>query len=261
MAVVNVFCHDNMLLNEAKSAAEKLGVPLNVQAGADYSLLFSDGRISLQNERDIKQGLVLVDFCSGGVAHRRRFGGGKGQLVAKAVGITAKCKPRVFDATAGLGKDAFVLATLGCAVQMMERSPVAHTLLADGLRRGRGEASEQDEELVAILQRMELLSGDSIEYMATTPDMADVVYLDPMFPERQKSAAVKKEMTAFHSVVGVSLEEDAALLQAALNAARYRVVVKRPRIAPNLGNVSPNVCYEGKSSRYDVYTLKSMKSL
>jgi hypothetical protein len=55
------------------------------------------------------------------MAHRRKFGGGRGEAVAKAVGIKGDYLPDVVDATAGLGRDAFVLASVGCRVRMLER--------------------------------------------------------------------------------------------------------------------------------------------
>ena len=182
-------------------------------------------------------------------------------MIAKAVGVSAKILPEVLDATAGLGADAFVLACLGCRVTMMERSPVVFALLEDGLARARCFAEQGDEALAGILARMQLLPGDSIEYLqGQTQSVADVIYLDPMFPERRKSAAVKKEMQAFHAVVGADSDSE-RLLQAALTKARYRVAVKRPRLAPAIQGATPSHSIEGKSSRYDIYALRSLAKL
>jgi 16S rRNA (guanine1516-N2)-methyltransferase len=180
-------------------------------------------------------------------------------MIAKAVGVKAGVYPKVLDATAGLGKDAFVLATLGCHLQMLERSPVVHALLADGLARAREFSIYEDPELAQIIARMELLAVDSQDYLAQIADdnRPDVIYLDPMFPDRQKSADVKKEMAAFHHVVGKDEDAD-SLLEKALAKANYRVVVKRPRKAPFINNKTPSYQLEGKSSRYDIYTIKKM---
>lgn len=56
----------------------------------------------------------------------------------------------------------------------------------------------------------------------------------------------------FHELVGSDLDAD-ALLPAALNVAKRRVVVKRPRIAPRLDGPNPSYVLEGKSNRYDIY--------
>ncbi|GAB2898809.1 class I SAM-dependent methyltransferase [Microbulbifer echini] len=200
-------------------------------------------------------GPVSVDFVGGALAHRRKFGGGKTQPVAKAVGIRSGFHPRVLDATAGLGRDAFVLATLGCEVQMLERNPVVHLLLQDGLRRLQ-EASISDPELNAIAGRLTLVDHDlpAAEWLQRQ-DAASwpVVYLDPMFPSRGKSAKVKKEMVAFHHLVGEDQDAD-ELLEPAFRACYYRTVVKRPKLAPYLAGRKPTLSFEGKSGRFDIYT-------
>jgi 16S rRNA (guanine1516-N2)-methyltransferase len=194
---------------------------------------------------------INVDFVDGAVAHRRKFGGGRGQDIAKAVGLKHGFTPHVLDATAGLGRDAFVLASLGCQVTLMERMPVVAALLDDGLERAKLNA-----EVSKIAQRMRLVHGSSIEDM-TLADQVDVVYLDPMYPHRDKSAAVKKEMRVFQSLVGEDLDAD-ALLSPALALAKYRVVVKRPSYAPPLNNQVPTTSIKMKKNRFDVYVNKAI---
>ncbi|MFI2809775.1 class I SAM-dependent methyltransferase [Microbulbifer sp. JSM ZJ756] len=200
-------------------------------------------------------GPVTVDFVSGAAAHRRKYGGGKGQQIAKAVGIRAGFRPRVVDATGGLGRDAFVLASLGSEVVLLERNPVVRALLADGLSRLRA-AAELDPELAGVAARLQLSDAveDSVSWLQAQPaESIPVVYLDPMFPARGKSAKVKKEMAAFHQLVGEDLDAD-ALLEPALAACYYRTVVKRPRLAPWLAGRKPSLSLEGKSGRFDLYT-------
>jgi 16S rRNA (guanine1516-N2)-methyltransferase len=189
---------------------------------------------------------VKVDFVEGAMAHRRKFGGGRGQDIAKAIGLKHGFNPHVLDATAGLGRDAFVLASLGCQVTLMERMPVVAALLDDGLERAKLNA-----EVSEIAQRMQLVHASSIENM-TLAEQVDVVYLDPMYPHRDKSAAVKKEMRVFQSLVGEDLDAD-ALLTPALALAKYRVVVKRPSYAPPLDNQTPTTSIKMKKNRFDVY--------
>ncbi|WP_066964803.1 class I SAM-dependent methyltransferase [Microbulbifer sp. Q7] len=200
-------------------------------------------------------GPVEVDFVTGAVAHRRKFGGGKGQQIAKAVGVRGGFYPQVLDATAGLGRDAFVLASLGCSVRMLERNPVVYALLEDGVRRLR-EAALSDPELASIAARLHLepaVTSAASWLAAQGAESIPVIYLDPMFPSRDKSAKVKKEMVAFHQIVGSDEDAD-SLLPPALAACYYRTVVKRPRLAPHLNGAQPSLCFEGKSGRFDVYT-------
>lgn len=222
-----------------------------------YLLLCDDSGLSLQRCGKKAPGPVQADFVTGAVAHRRQFGGGQGQMIARACGVANGIRPSIADVTAGLGRDAFVLASLGCQVQLIERSALIHLLLEDGLVR----AKEQSE-LEGIISRMVLVQADALnwlQYQAALPESErpQVVYLDPMFPHRDKSALVKKEMLVFRDLVGDDADAD-GLLDAALAVAQCRVVVKRPRKAPCLMQREPVFRLEGKSSRFDIYSLKKL---
>lgn len=238
--------------DQALLLARQLDLPLDGKA--DFVLQIGELGISLQCLTEKNIGALSVDFVEGAVAHRRKFGGGKGQMIAKAVGIQGSIKPTVLDTTAGLGKDAFVLATLGCELTLIERHPIIATLLEDGLAR-----AKQDIEVAVIVQHMQLLKGNAIAlikaWQGTPPQ---VIYVDPMFPHRDKSALVKKEMRLFRSLVGDDVDSS-ELLTAALALASHRVVVKRPRKAAVIEGVLPSFSLEGKSSRYDIYAKRSLK--
>jgi 16S rRNA (guanine1516-N2)-methyltransferase len=261
---IALLCNHPESMPHAETLAMQWSLPLLREREAetisdvDFVLVVAPHAIELQQTGRKAPGPIRAEFTEGAVDHRRKFGGGKGQMIAKAVGIKAGVYPWVLDATAGLGKDSFVLATLGSTVTMIERSPIVHCLLNDGLQRARDYAL-QDPELFAVLQRMHLAQQDSRDYLQslTVGNLPDVIYLDPMFPERHKTADVKKDMAAFHSLVGKDEDAD-ALLPLALAHANYRVVVKRPRKAPLLNNQAPSYQLEGKSSRYDIYTLKKL---
>lgn len=261
---IALLCNHPESMPNAETLAMQWSLPLlrerdtETISDVDFVLVIAPHAIELQQTGRKAPGPIRAEFTEGAVDHRRKFGGGKGQMIAKAVGIKAGVYPRVLDATAGLGKDSFVLATLGSAVTMIERSPIVHCLLNDGLQRARDYAL-QDPELFGVLQRMQLAQQDSHDYLQslTADNFPDVIYLDPMFPERHKTADVKKDMAAFHSLVGKDEDAD-ALLPLALAHANYRVVVKRPRKAPLLNNQAPSYQLEGKSSRYDIYTLKKL---
>lgn len=193
---------------------------------------------------------VYVDFIGGRLGFRRQRGGGRQQPLARAVGIKSKQFPYVIDATAGLGRDAFVLACLGCQVQMVERVPAIAALLADGLQRGQADA-----EIGSMLgERLQLLHMPTQqvlpELLAQQPKA--VLYLDPMYPHRQKSALVKKEMRLFRQLVGDDVDA-AELLQLALQLGCHRTVVKRPNYAEPLGEIAPSMSIEGETTRYDLY--------
>jgi 16S rRNA (guanine1516-N2)-methyltransferase len=244
------------LVPECEEAARKLarrrGLP--VGGGGEHQLQLGPDGLQLARIGPGAPGPVRADFARGTAAHRRRFGGGGGQMIARAVGIAPGVRPQVLDATAGLGCDAFVLAGLGCEVTLIERNPLVAALLEDGLRRALADAAA-----APAASRMRLREGDALALMRDWAGEApQVIYLDPMFPRRGKSALVKKEMRLFRPLVGD--DDDAPLLlAAALSLAAYRVVVKRPRRAPPLGGMAPAYALEGKSSRFDVYAKRAFR--
>ncbi|MNC12785.1 16S rRNA (guanine1516-N2)-methyltransferase [Pseudomonas linyingensis] len=232
--------------------AERLG--LGDADEAEFALQLGDDGLQLAELGPDAPGPVRVDFVAGAAAHRRLFGGGSGQMIAKAVGVQPGVRPQVLDATAGLGRDAFVLASLGCAVSLIERQPLIAALLEDGLAR-----AARAPEVAPIVAQMRLLTGNAVQIMGDWQgEPPQVIYLDPMFPHRDKSALVKKEMRLFRPLVGDDLDAP-ALLEAALALASHRVVVKRPRKAPCIDGPKPSYQLEGKSSRYDIYPKKALK--
>jgi len=249
---------DNIDSDQAKRIAKKwkfnyLGdiASAKKQPSLEFLLQMNHQSLELSKLDEPKLGAIKVDFVEGAVAHRRKFGGGRGQDIAKAVGLKHGFTPHVLDATAGLGRDAFVLASLGCQLTLMERMPVVAALLDDGIER-----AKLNSEVADIANNMELVNSSSIENMdvGITPD---VIYLDPMYPHREKSAAVKKEMRIFQSLVGEDLDAD-NLLEPALALAKYRVVVKRPSYAPPLDGKKPSMSINMKKNRFDVYVKQAI---
>jgi len=236
------------LLNESSnfSRAQDLARDLNLQLVThlleyDLLLVLTDERLELR-EVGTKTGAVSVDFVEGKAAHRRNHRGAEG--IARAVGVKSGRSPAVFDATAGLGRDAFVLASVGCEVTLCERNPVVWALLEDGLRR-----ALEDPETASIAARMTLLRGNALEWIENL--RPEVVYLDPMYPLRVKSALPKKEMRLFHGLVGQDTDA-AQVLETALKRGCARAVVKRPLHAEALLN-RVHTRLEGKNVRWDVY--------
>ncbi|PKE29868.1 16S rRNA (guanine(1516)-N(2))-methyltransferase RsmJ [Rahnella sp. AA] len=216
---------------------------------AVMALVLTPERLELRKRDEPKLGAIFVDFVGGTMAHRRKFGGGRGEAVAKAVGIKGSYLPDVVDATAGLGRDAFVLASLGCKVRMLERNPVVAALLDDGLARG-----YRDAEIGPWLrERMTLLHVSSLTALSELSPKPEVVYLDPMYPHKQKSALVKKEMRVFQGLVGPDEDAD-GLLEPARRLATKRIVVKRPDYAPPMADIAAQAAVVTKSHRFDIYT-------
>ena len=203
----------------------------------------SDAQLQLLDQNSPDMAPVCIDFLSGKTAYRRKYGHAGGEAIGKAVGIKKGKRPKVVDATAGLGADAFVLATMGCRVHMIERSDVIAKLLEDGLRR-----AEQDEKVGTLVkEKLSLTCGDSRQELLQVPFEPEVIYLDPMFPQKEKSALVKKEMRMLQNIVGRDSDAD-ELLNLALSIATQRVVVKRPAYAKVLAGVTPHTSIKTKNT-------------
>lgn len=194
-----------------------------------------------QNEK------LEIDFIGGAVGFRLRSGEGRGQPLARAVGMKGGATPTIVDATAGMGRDAFFLASLGADVTLIERSAEVYAALADAMAR----AGAHGDDLAAIIARMTLIHGDS---RALLPSLApEIVLVDPMHPERTKSALVKKQMRDLRDIVGA--DPDAReLMDTALASATRRVVLKWPLRAASIeGLRKPSHQILGKTTRYDVF--------
>lgn len=252
-----LYLADPQQRQQAQAWAEQLQLTLSDTPPTQgcYLLVNAQG-LGLALAEEPKVAPVQVDLVGGRLAHRRQFGGGRGQAVAKACGLKAGISPRILDATAGLLSDAFVLASLGAEVWALERHPWVAALGQDAYQRA---STHQDAELASILARLRLFQGQASQRLAELSQdlQAEVIYLDPMFPSSKKSAQVKKEMRLFHHLVGQDEDAD-LLLEMALDCASHRVVVKRPRHAPYLMQRAPQIELTGQANRFDIYSLKKL---
>lgn len=252
---ITVVCGDDALRSEADALAAHLGAPL---AGCSADPASPAGRLCLKVSRAglalARDGMELMpDFAE--MLPRIKPGALQREMLVKAARIKGVERPRAVDATAGLGEDSFLLAAAGFEVTLCEADPVIAALLADALAR-----AAWDPSLAPIVARMRLVEGDSRDTLAALAAEGaqnpgarpDVVYLDPMFPGRTKSAAVKKKFQLIHGLERPAdpLDED-ALLRAALAARPRKIVVKRPVKGPHLAGVKPSHSIAGKAVRYD----------
>lgn len=224
------------LKSKAACLAEKLQLRLDKEAA--LCLYFTMERLTLKIP---SFNLLYADFSI--QTWDRRKAEGKNQALVRA------CKPRkgltILDATAGWGRDAAILASLGANVLMLERHPVMAALLEDALLR----QNEDDMQAMSL----SLVHQDALSYLQLLEksDYPDIIYIDPMHPQRTKSALVKKDLYVLQELIGP--DEDAlALLHLALTKAKQKVVVKWPQKIPAL--LKTHSCMPGKTIRYDIYT-------
>jgi 16S rRNA (guanine1516-N2)-methyltransferase len=240
--------------DKALGLSRKLSIPLVSHETDEYEflLLYSANGLALKHTGEKGVEPIMVSFTSPTMTYRIKHGGGRSQALARAVGLKKGWQPTVIDATAGFGRDGFILACLGCHVHMLERSPILAALLEDALQR----AIESGQVSEIIKKRLRFTETDSIDFLQKLQqeDYPDVIYLDPMYPVRTKSSLVKKEMRILRGLAGNDKDAN-DLLTIALACARKRVVVKRPRLAATLSGWAPSHQITGKTSRFDVYLI------
>ncbi|MBX2883643.1 MAG: class I SAM-dependent methyltransferase [Granulosicoccus sp.] len=245
----------------AKVLAEKLNLPLHsptgnelIQTGEpEYLLQVADQDLAII-ACDRSHGPVRIDFTAGKTAHRKQYGGGRGQPLARALGIGRIKVNHVVDATAGLGSDAFVMATLGLHITLLEQSAILSTMLQNAI-----EAGNEHQPTAETTNRMNVITANAVEWLQDkTHPVADVIYLDPMYPPRVKSAQVKKGMQLLHRLIGPDLQSE-HLLRIATEQAKKRVVVKRPAHADPLladaADLPQRTEIRSPNTRYDIYTI------
>ncbi|MBQ3122827.1 MAG: class I SAM-dependent methyltransferase [Firmicutes bacterium] len=226
------------------------------------NVIFSDTTTENIELRRDEKGLTLVsggqelrgDFMA--KLHRVKGTNYNHEILAKVAKIKDADGPlTAIDATAGLGEDSFILAAAGFNVTMYEKNPVIYELLADTIDRALSEP-----ELSEIVSRMNAVNGDSIEAMHRLGDALDkgdpeakspdIVLLDPMFPERQKSALVKKKLQVIQSLEEPCNDEKALML-AAIRTRPKKLIIKRPPKGPYLAGIKPDFSNGGKAVRFD----------
>ena len=191
--------------------------------------------------------MLKCSFVEGPILHRLKYGKGRGQNLAKAIGMKSNKNRNIIDATAGLGYDSFILASLGAKVTLIERSKKMHEILQIGIDEGVSFGGEIEK----IINRMDLLFGDSKDIL---PKLSpEVIMIDTMYKDRKKTALVKNNMRLVREIVGPD-SDYVELLKVALNCAKNRVVLKQPRYADPIKEIRK--CSHqilGKTIRYDIF--------
>ena len=225
----------------AESFSRRTGSPIVNKPGDYLTVLFDSKGVSLSGFGLSYQG----DFEN--MLHRVTNGRLQHEMLAKAV-KTDQENLKAIDATAGMGEDSLLLAACGYQVTLYEQNPVIAILLKDALRRAKKNTVLKD-----IVSRMQLVEGDSIEHLNKRLDPVDVIYLDPMFPGRQKSGLINKKLQLIQKLEPPCSKEK-ALFDAAMAAQPSKIIVKRPLKSPYLDERVPSYSLKGKAIRYDCYS-------
>ena len=239
MTLINIVDYES---DDLRDKAQLLAEQLNYSLVKDACpcLLVTADKLALKMPNF---SLLFADFSVSSWNKRKAEG--------KKQGLVRACKPakglKIIDATAGWGRDAAILASFGAEVLMLERHPVMAALLADAL--------SHREELDKQQMQLSLEHTDAYAYLnnLSKEEYPDVIYIDPMHPERSKSALVKKDMQALQQMIGADLDS-LELIKLACTRVKQRVVVKWPQKIKSL--LPASLCVEGKTVRFDIYLPK-----
>lgn len=226
----------------AEAFARRIGAEISEKPGPKLTILFHAKGVSLTGYGLSYQG----DFEN--MLHRVTNGRLQHEMLVRAA-KSDKPGRKAIDATAGMGEDAFLLAAQGYEVTLFEQNPVIAVLLKDALRRAKKHPVLKD-----IASRMNLVQDNSVEGMSKLLDPVDVIYLDSMFPARQKSSLINKKLQLIQKLEPPCSEET-DLFDAAISASPSKIIVKRPLKSEFLAGRKPSYTLNGKAIRYDCYTL------
>ncbi|USS94121.1 class I SAM-dependent methyltransferase [Buchnera aphidicola] len=203
-------------------------------------------KICKLNLKNKKITFFTINFLSGKNNFRRKYNRKK-ELIIKAVKIKNSKKTIILDATAGLGKDSFILASSGYKIFMIEKNKIIYQLLKNGLKR----LYKNMEINMWIKKKMILFHDDSLNFFKHTKIIPDVIYLDPMFLNKKKTLP-KKDMSILKILVSKQ-KITKNLLKKSIKFTKKKVVVKRPIKAPYLENIKPTYIIYGTKYRFDIY--------
>ena len=240
--LISILVKNNSNIEKAKRISEKLNIEIKTEENieSDLILQFDEDGLSLVSKNMKLHG----DFTN--TIRRIKQSNLEKELLIHAAKIKGKKQDLIaIDATAGMGEDSLLLAAYGFKVNLYEKNPIIAELLKDALER-----AKQTPELKEIVARMEVFEEDSIIAMSKLDYKPDVILLDPMFPERTKSALIKKKFQILHQIETPCTNEK-ELLDSAIKANPKKIVIKRPLKGEYLAGIKPSYSVKGNSIRYD----------
>lgn len=204
------------------------------------------------------------------------------ELLIQTLKIKGVDKPLIWDITAGLGRDAILMANAGHKVTMIERNPALAIILNYIIKN----------KIFPGTENLNLAHMNSMDYLLQNhSELPHVIYMDPMFQDNARAKS-KKDMQIIEMLLHVTSagelldnnckglhilsddinrnkqrnlstssviesDENINLFALAYKTVLNKVIVKRDNKQQNIVGlplVSYNKC--GKTVRYDVY-LKS----
>lgn len=237
-----LYVDKNANIEKAKNIAERLNIEIITNNKEKFDILLSMDESGLALVSDNMK--LYGDFSKS--IKRLKQSNLQKEMLIHAVKIKGEKENLIaIDATAGLGEDSILLGAYGYNVELYEKNPIISELLKDAMER-----AEKISELKDIIGRMKVHNEDSIIAMQNLKYKPDIILLDPMFPERTKSALIKKKFQILHKIENPCSDEN-EMLSSAIKANPKKLVIKRPLKGEYLAGVKPDYSLKGSSIRYD----------
>ena len=237
-----LYVDKNANIEEAKSIAKRLNIEIITNNKENFDILLSMDENGLAL---VSENMKLYGDFSKSIKRIKQSNLQNEMLIHAAKMKGKKEKLIAIDATAGLGEDSILLAAYGYTVELYEKNPIIAELLKDAMER-----AKKISELKDIIERMKVHNEDSIIAMQKLQYNPDIILLDPMFPERTKSALIKKKFQILHKIENPCLDEN-ELLSSAIKANPKKIIIKRPLKGEYLAGIKPDYSLKGNSIRYD----------
>ena len=237
-----LYVDKNANIEKAKKIAERLNIEIITNNKEKFDILLSMDESGLALVSDNMK--LYGDFSKS--IKRLKQSNLQKEMLIHAVKIKGEKENLIaIDATAGLGEDSILLAAYGYTVELYEKNPIIAELLKDAMER-----AKKISELKDIIERMKVHNEDSIIAMQKLQYNPDIILLDPMFPERTKSALIKKKFQILHKIENPCSDET-ELLSSAIKANPKKIIIKRPLKGEYLAGIKPDYSLKGNSIRYD----------
>ena len=221
--------------------SKSLGLPLVKATPDSYYLALEKGQWIVRDGRQGRNFFIRIDLDTDlGVLKKQKLNPKK-DLLSRALGVPRQNNYLVLDGTLGFARDAVHMIACGAQVVGYEKHPITFLLLESALH----QAAE-------VQKHLSIFQGDCLLGVKAQLDTVDCVYLDPMFENVKKKSAPKKSLAFLREISPVDVDVQ-RVIEGAIGLGIKRLVVKRPINSDHLYG-KPNIVYEGKLIRYDVYT-------
>ena len=237
-----LYVDKNANIEKAKNIAERLNIEIITNNKEKFDILLSMDENGLAL---VSENMKLYGDFSKSIKRIKQSNLQNEMLIHAAKMKGKKEKLIAIDATAGLGEDSILLAAYGYTVELYEKNPIIVELLKDAMER-----AKKISELRDVIERMKVHNEDSIIAMQKIQFNPDIILLDPMFPERTKSALIKKKFQILHKIENPCSDEN-ELLSSAIKANPKKIIIKRPLKGEYLAGIKPDYSLKGNSIRYD----------